>query len=534
MSLILPRLTMVRLAMTAVFSCLFTHHGFADEPKLQVTVTAQDISNRLYFDAVLGEINKAQDSIYVAMYSMYIRLGELDNPAYKLVEALIAAQNRGVAVKVYLDASEDNSKGNLPAYQMLQNANVAVYFIKPDIKMHAKTILIDNAVVIDGSANWTRTAVEANIEHNEILRPCSQISGKQTCANLPETATGTNSTYGLNRAGTNFGQVSLSGTEFASTTLEFFKGVDALKIDGVDINKKATPVVRISSRFLEDERFLPAMTKAAARYAISLYLKLLHEGKTGWVKVDYADMARYLGITRNDSNIRRALYNLKDDYGLLDYRMDKNGGLEVRLTEYGDTTKDYSVPQQDYFEVPDEFWRYGLNNELKNAQITAYFICLNEQACNKPKLYWWLGFKVMAEKYYMGEATLKRVFGVLEKMGLITVRRSHFAPGKGYDERDANEYCLLPLLSPKEKAAKRAMLEKRYGKDKVIVSCELAAILDKENDFTFLEGVAALVNKYGESVVRQGVLKMAQSSPNNPARNLAYLQATVEDIAKKQ
>lgn len=421
-----------------------------------------------------------------------IRPGELENPAYKLVEALIAAQNRGVAVKVYLDASEDNSKGNLAAYQMLQNANVAVYFIKPDIKMHAKTILIDNAVVIDGSANWTRTAVEDNIEHNAILR----------------------------------------GAEFASTTLEFFKGVDALKIEG--INKKEILSVRISSRFLEDERFLPAMVRAEAWHSIDLYLKLLHEGKTGWVKIDYAATARYLGIKREDGNMHRMFRSLKEDYGLIDYRADGHGGLEARLTSYDDVSKDYVVPQQGYFAVPAVFWDYGLDRELRGAEIMAYFICRNEQDRNSPKLYWWLGFKVMVEKYHISDVSLDRAFAVLEKKGLLDVRRSRVMPGKGYDERDANEYRLLPLLSQKEKAAQRSRLEKRYGKDKVKTGYELAAMLDKENDFAFLEGVIALVDKHGESVVRKAVLVMAGYSHNNSARNIAYLQTTVEDIEKKQ
>ena len=134
-----------------------------------VSVDAVDISNRKYYDAVIQELNTAQDSIYAAMYSMYLR-DNADSATYKLITALCEAHKRGVAVKVYLDANKGNAKGNLAAYEMLKKAGVAVYFIDPKIKMHAKVILIDNSVVVTGSANWTETAVSLNTEHNVILR----------------------------------------------------------------------------------------------------------------------------------------------------------------------------------------------------------------------------------------------------------------------------------------------------------------------------------------------------------------------------
>jgi len=53
-----------------------------------ITVDITDVSNRQYFNAVLAEINNAQDSIYVAMYSMYVRPGEIGPAAKYRVNSL--------------------------------------------------------------------------------------------------------------------------------------------------------------------------------------------------------------------------------------------------------------------------------------------------------------------------------------------------------------------------------------------------------------------------------------------------------------
>ena len=76
------------IAALSLFLCL---------PAQAVTVDATDLSNRAYFDAALNEINNAKKEIDVAMYLIYIDYGDITNPAYKLVDALINAKSREIA-----------------------------------------------------------------------------------------------------------------------------------------------------------------------------------------------------------------------------------------------------------------------------------------------------------------------------------------------------------------------------------------------------------------------------------------------------
>ena len=93
----------MRVKAAAAFLCLCVL--FFVSPAYSIAPVVTSIDNRAYGNAVLQAIDNAKDSVYVAMYAMYVRYDEPDNPAYKLVEALIAAHGLGVKVTVYLDKS---------------------------------------------------------------------------------------------------------------------------------------------------------------------------------------------------------------------------------------------------------------------------------------------------------------------------------------------------------------------------------------------------------------------------------------------
>lgn len=120
------------------------------------------IPEREYFDIVHGELTRAQQSIDITMY--LIKLGN-DTPQVKtLLDNLWSAQKRGVKVKVMLDDQRENEE----AYQYLKE-KVSIQFDSPEIKTHAKKILIDNRRLIIGSSNWTESAFNKNHEANVLV-----------------------------------------------------------------------------------------------------------------------------------------------------------------------------------------------------------------------------------------------------------------------------------------------------------------------------------------------------------------------------
>lgn len=157
-------------ACVALFLCLQAFGG--------VEAEVRDVSGNKYFDAVHLSFQNAESSIYVAMFEMRVYPDRKSGPHYRLIQDLVNARKRGVKVKVYLDRSEstDQSTGeivvhdaNAVAYELLRAGGVDVRYVIPTQRLHAKLIVIDERTVVDGSANWSFSALAENAESGTMI-----------------------------------------------------------------------------------------------------------------------------------------------------------------------------------------------------------------------------------------------------------------------------------------------------------------------------------------------------------------------------
>lgn len=108
--------------------------------------------------ALINEINGAKTSVHVAIYSL-----TLD----EISDALIAAKNRGVDVKIVMD--KEQAASQYSDYQKLKDAGVDVLIDGNGDYMHNKFAVIDGRVVTTGSYNWTDHATNGNDENELII-----------------------------------------------------------------------------------------------------------------------------------------------------------------------------------------------------------------------------------------------------------------------------------------------------------------------------------------------------------------------------
>ncbi len=99
-------------------------------------------------------IYMAEKRVLVAVYSF------TDD---RLADALIAVHNRGIEVKVLLEAETAGIKGS--EYERLKNAGVDVRLDGNPGLMHHKFMVVDDVIVVTGSYNWSRAAEESNDEN---------------------------------------------------------------------------------------------------------------------------------------------------------------------------------------------------------------------------------------------------------------------------------------------------------------------------------------------------------------------------------
>jgi len=478
-------LVFVRLAAALVAAFLFCAEARA------VGVDATDISGRSYGQAVLQEINGARQEIYAAMFAMYVRYGEADNPAYELVDALVKARERGVYVRVYLNFD----KGNDAAYRMLREAGAEVYFIKRALRMHSKLVVIDGVTVVDGSTNWTQKALWENVESAQVLK----------------------------------------GVDFARVKLDLMGELEKCVAPAPKPRKRELlEKVRIRNVFLEDKRFGPRMVTDGDGHSFDMYLYLLREFKRGRkanIRIDYVAAAGDLGIVVETvhssyrSDIRRFVQTLKEKYGLVDYCIDEKGNLDVRLLDYDDAGKEYVTPKQGYFNVPLAFWVYDLDRELMLREKFAYLVAIYEQEIAAPRLWWQKGLKGLSIKYDIDESTFAWGLRELKKLDLIEVRHSrvNVAGGEKYEDREPNEYRLKELVVPAEKAAMWRDLERREGVEAVRQAREFAKMIDEGNSVQAAKDFVRIVREYGHENVREAVGEVAKLQADNPVRNIGYV-----------
>jgi phosphatidylserine/phosphatidylglycerophosphate/cardiolipin synthase-like enzyme len=109
--------------------------------------------------AIIGEINRAERSVDVNAYLITSRA---------IVDALEAAQGRGVQVRIVLD--KNNLGGMYSASALFAKSALAVWRDGQHKDEHNKVILIDGHTIITGSFNFTDPSEEKNAENLLIIR----------------------------------------------------------------------------------------------------------------------------------------------------------------------------------------------------------------------------------------------------------------------------------------------------------------------------------------------------------------------------
>lgn len=113
---------------------------------------------------ILDQIATAQKSVKVAMFTW-------THPDF--TRAMIAAQGRGVHVEVVIDRRQGQGVGAETVHQ-LTRAGIPVYLSCGDGLLHHKTLMIDDRILVTGSANWTRSAFRINDDCFLMLEPLTQ------------------------------------------------------------------------------------------------------------------------------------------------------------------------------------------------------------------------------------------------------------------------------------------------------------------------------------------------------------------------
>ncbi|MGE0048290.1 MAG: phospholipase D family protein [Acidithiobacillus sp.] len=110
-------------------------------------------------DVVVRAMNEARQRLWIQAYSF---------TSAPIAKAALAAQKRGVEVRVLLDKSQRTQKYSEADF--FANLGINTRIDDQHAIAHNKVMVIDDATVITGSFNFTKAAEQANAENLLVLR----------------------------------------------------------------------------------------------------------------------------------------------------------------------------------------------------------------------------------------------------------------------------------------------------------------------------------------------------------------------------
>lgn len=134
----------------------------------------QDISDRAYEPAVIKLLDGAKESIVLSMYNISLGTKE-SNPIAFLLQDLIEARQRNVEVTIYLNTNfreidkEPHQLVRTPFFKKLLNAGCVIHLLPSRLRLHDKLIMVDSRFVVEGSTNWSISALKSNLESATLI-----------------------------------------------------------------------------------------------------------------------------------------------------------------------------------------------------------------------------------------------------------------------------------------------------------------------------------------------------------------------------
>ncbi|MBI2166750.1 MAG: hypothetical protein HYU34_00730 [Candidatus Omnitrophica bacterium] len=133
-----------------------------------------EASDREYLGAVLPLLDQAQKEIAISLYLIQPDdQANPDHPVNRLLEALLRARQRDVRVRLYLNTKfrvllkEEVGLGKY--FDRLLESGTEVTALLPARRLHDKLIVIDGRYVVEGSTNWSVSALQTNFESASVI-----------------------------------------------------------------------------------------------------------------------------------------------------------------------------------------------------------------------------------------------------------------------------------------------------------------------------------------------------------------------------
>jgi len=183
----------------------------------------------------------------------------------------------------------------------------------------------------------------------------------------------------------------------------------------------------------------------------------------------------------------------------------------------------YAIPDEQHFELPDDYFKLGWNRELSLRAKFCYLINLAYTDISDIKPYWSKSVNTITRQFGdIGQDVIHKGMNELRRKRLLEVKYDELS-GKPYEERRPKMYKILKLYDPKELQLKLKELEEKYSKAEYTKARKYAEIVFEENNPEVIEDIILKTKEYGEREIKRVFGEIAKKNIDNPKRNYAYV-----------
>jgi hypothetical protein len=218
--------------------------------------------------------------------------------------------------------------------------------------------------------------------------------------------------------------------------------------------------------------------------------------------------------------IIETLRRLDERYQLIIRKKGTPKGPYVILLDYSKRIP-YTLPQEGYFSIPDEYWRYGWNKSFSFPERYCYLINLYKGGDTRGRL-WSDDIAGLSDAFGLNRNSISSGMEGLKRFNIIEIEYPDYPQEGGFKARGPIQFRLLGLYSPQILNRERDRLEKLYGKEHFKRATEYAEIVFKGNDIQVIEDIIKRIEEYGIAQVDRVFKIVSERAPDNPKRSYRY------------
>ncbi|MBN1522011.1 MAG: hypothetical protein JW928_05705, partial [Candidatus Aureabacteria bacterium] len=409
----------------------------------------QVISQDSYFPVVTKSFQQAKESITVVM--PYIQQLDEKGNVSKLLEELSKAVQRGVTVKVYLDLT--SGKDILPGgylydlYHFFKKNEIFIFFDYPQVHVNHRLIIIDNTLIIGGSAAWS-DAMKNNME------TCFVIESEELALKISE---------------------SISSMATVSDPME----------------KRNKNFAYVPSSFLKSNSTLQKIVQRNDEDSLDVYLVLVRDFDGSKVNTDYAKIFDGMNLSKRTKpdvikrKVNDALEKLSQTYGAISINPSRNREMNIQIVQN---------PGESSVLLPKTYWDQGWHKELSLQAKALLLVTCDMISFQKNILDWKSSRSGLSETYGINSWIINSGIVDLCKNNILDI--VHVEEDADNDDQTILWMKYSGLYDREEFYKKYQELAAVHGENIAGMARNYASIIYKKYDTTAIRYIIFLLKTY--------------------------------------